>query len=303
MRYELGLVGHVYFEIHLPADSPLPGSGLAPGEERFISKPGIELSLGGVLNVAATARHLGAQTHLWFPASDEGVSERGIEAALSALGIDFKRLPAKKDPAISVVFESFADRSFLSSADFEGFKGLQGLADCQWIHVPGLKEAYALTGALQEARANGCKVSVSGSWCSELLQLRSWARDWDLLVMNDAEARRATDEKEMEKALEKLEFVARDRVITLGKHGAIGSFGGELIRSEALPVEVKGSTGAGDAFCAGLLTAIAKGVEPKQAMEIGAEAASLILQQRSGVPDDPVPFRELGKRAGLSRSS
>jgi ribokinase len=63
-------------------------------------------------------------------------------------------------------------------------------------------------------------------------------------------------------------------VVTLGEEGALWTDGRELVRVDAEPAEVVDSTGAGDAFAAGLLSARLRGADPERALRAGCALAA-----------------------------
>ena len=74
-------------------------------------------------------------------------------------------------------------------------------------------------------------------------------------------------------------------VVTLGSDGALWTDGLESVRCDALPVEaVVDSTGAGDAFAAGLLAARMDGAEPAEALAAGAGLAARAVERLGGRP-------------------
>jgi sugar/nucleoside kinase (ribokinase family) len=73
-------------------------------------------------------------------------------------------------------------------------------------------------------------------------------------------------------------------VLTEGMQGAVLYSGGNEIRQPAIKVEVKDTTGAGDAFIAGYLAGIAHDLTTTQSLEIAAKWAASAVQSESSVP-------------------
>ena len=63
-------------------------------------------------------------------------------------------------------------------------------------------------------------------------------------------------------------------VVTLGADGALWTDGDAVVRAPAFPVPGADSTGAGDAFAAGLLGARVAGAGPADALRAGCALAS-----------------------------
>ena len=63
-------------------------------------------------------------------------------------------------------------------------------------------------------------------------------------------------------------------VVTLGEEGALWSDGADVVRVAAEPAEVVDTTGAGDAFAAGLLAARLRGAGTEEALRAGCALAA-----------------------------
>uniref|UniRef100_UPI00293D35C4 PfkB family carbohydrate kinase n=1 Tax=Janthinobacterium sp. TaxID=1871054 RepID=UPI00293D35C4 len=55
------------------------------------------------------------------------------------------------------------------------------------------------------------------------------------------------------------------------------------------------ATGAGDAFCAGLLAALSRGAAPEPALRLASRVAARILTQRGGLLDDPALMADMAE--------
>jgi ribokinase len=185
--------------------------------------------------------------------------------------------------------------------DYNSLGNCPELPHSEWIHVPGLVEARLLAGRLSAVRETGSLISVSGSWAPvELDMLRKLDdRPFDLLVLNSMEAMKTgADQRNV---LLELQGAARSVIITEGKDGAYGILNGEPFDVAAPSIEAEETTGAGDAFCAGLLAALVRGCNPGLAMGFAVRVAGRQLRQRGGVVRDPGTFSDL--REWLERRS
>jgi ribokinase len=124
--------------------------------------------------------------------------------------------------------------------------------------------------AIERARRAGMTVSVDpSSWAL----LRPGAiPDVDLLLPNEEEAATFAT------------FPAREVVIKKGGEGALWTDGSEVVRVPAQPAEVVDTTGAGDAFAAGLLTARLAGAGPREALEAGCRTAAVAVARVGARP-------------------
>jgi sugar/nucleoside kinase (ribokinase family) len=107
----------------------------------------------------------------------------------------------------------------------------------------------------------------------------------DLLFANEDEALQLTGRTDLESALGELKMKVPTLVITRGPEGAIAIEGNERISIPAAPVsEVVDTTGAGDLFAAGFLTARCKGASLERCLWTGAIAAAEVIQQYGARP-------------------
>lgn len=276
---DLLVVGMAYFEVFVP-----PHARPAPGEELFVD--GIALGLGGALNTASVAAALGLQVGLCVPMGN-GIVDQAVVLLAQRLGIELIPLQAPDNPAVSLVFSDAQDRAFVSSARLDALQQLQTLPSATWVHVPGLEEAERLQPALQQARRQGARISVSASWSPRQLARLAGrqGQDWDLLVLNEKEAQAACGLAA--DAAQQLAGAARSVLVTLGAQGVAGVFDAVPVRAAAEAVTLVDATGAGDAFCAGLIAGLVRGQAPAAAMRLGVGAAARILKQTGGVVTDP----------------
>lgn len=292
---EICVVGLVYFELHLsPEDLPR-----SPGVEQFVDE--LPVGAGGALNSASAAAALGRKTHLAHPAGD-GLTDAAVRTAIDRIDVSTTTWATDADPAISVVFTRDGDRSFLSAADPESLSRAPDLPTASWIHVPGLREANALRDQLQRVRQRGSRISVSASWVPEELDRLSEPNErcWDLLVLNHEEYERALGTETLEPR--RLARAAPNVVVTEGGRGITAHLDGGDYRVELDPLdpvelvepdEPFDTTGAGDAFCAGLLDARLDDMSPRAALRHAAEVAGRTLRQYGGVVEDAALFDDL----------
>lgn len=107
----------------------------------------------------------------------------------------------------------------------------------------------------------------------------------DLLFANEDEARQLTGRSDVQSAIDELKSKVPTLVITKGPDGAIGVENGETISIPAAPVEqVVDTTGAGDLFAAGFLTARCKGASLERCLWTGAIAAGEVIKHYGARP-------------------
>ena len=248
-----------------------------------------DLGFGGKgANQAVAARLCGAQvsmvarvgSDLFGPATIKNFEAQGIEAAHVRIveGVSSGVAPIFVEPNGQnriIVVKGANDR--LLPADVDEAAPMLKQADCIIMQFEIPLETVYYTARF--ARANGikCIVNPAPGLPADLAQLRNV----DYFIPNESEAEtiagkpvRSIDEaKECAK-----HFVAAGIprvIITLGANGALLAADGTLEQIPAWKVEVKDTTGAGDAFIGSFATFLAEGVPEKEAISLACHYASL----------------------------
>jgi sugar/nucleoside kinase (ribokinase family) len=136
--------------------------------------------------------------------------------------------------------------------------------------------------ALAAARAAGCTVSVDPASTDPLRAhgVQRWLADTegaDLLLPNADEARLLTGCAGVRDAARALARRHAAVAVTLGAEGALWASGDDLVHRPARPADVVDTTGAGDAFTAGLLAVWLDGGEPSAALDAGLARAAAVV--------------------------
>jgi sugar/nucleoside kinase (ribokinase family) len=140
----------------------------------------------------------------------------------------------------------------------------------------------AARAALAAAAAAGCTVSVDPASTGPLRAYGAdrWLADTagaTLLLPNAEEALLLTGCRGPEEAARALAGRHAVVAVSLGADGALWASGGELLHRPAHPARVLDTTGAGDAFAAGLLAAWLAGRPPAEALEAGLGLAAGVV--------------------------
>jgi sugar/nucleoside kinase (ribokinase family) len=144
----------------------------------------------------------------------------------------------------------------------------------------------AARAAISRALEHGMPVSVDPSSAALLSpEFLDHAAGAGLLLPNADEARMLSGEGDPERAARALATRFGEVVVTLGADGALWTDGRESVRADPVPVEAAvDSTGAGDAFAAGLLAARLDGAAPAEALAAGARLAAEAVGRPGGRP-------------------
>jgi sugar/nucleoside kinase (ribokinase family) len=144
----------------------------------------------------------------------------------------------------------------------------------------------AARAAMARALTAGMTVSVDPS-SSALLspQFLDDAGGAQLLLPNASEAHALTGESAPERAARSLAERFEEVVVKVGPGGALWTNGEEVLRAAAEPVEEPvDTTGAGDAFAAGLLAARADGASTAEALAAGCRLAARAVRTPGARP-------------------
>lgn len=125
-------------------------------------------------------------------------------------------------------------------------------------------------------------LSASDSFCIERHKdqfLRLVKNDVDLLFANAQEAQALTDTDSLEDACRVLPRWCRQCAITDGARGSTLLFNGERLKINPYPVIALDTTGAGDAYAAGLLFGLTNGYSLEQSGKIASFFSSRVVFQ------------------------
>jgi ribokinase len=252
---------------------------------------------GSAANVAAWLAAAGIRPAL---VARVGEDERGRSAGaeLRAAGVDARLTadPERPTGTCVVLVAPGGERTMIPDAA-AGDRLAPGdlpdelLAAGRHLHVAGYAllrggSRAAASSAIERAQARRMTVSVDPSSAALLspafLDLTQGA---DLLLPNASEATALTGEPDPERAARRLAESVPEVVVKLGERGALWTDGRETrhvgAASVAAPID---TTGAGDAFAAGLLAARLDGALPEEALAAGCRLAAQAVRTPGARP-------------------
>ena len=289
------IIGNVNIDLIVHDASHLP----APGTEQTVDA--IETRVGGAAaNAALALAALGGAPRLVGRVGNDHFG-RSLIADLEAGGVSTAELGRAEGEAtgVSIAFESPGqDRSFLISlgslATFDADDVPEEALTARFVLVCGYFLHPMLRGEpnrriLDAARAAGAATLLDTGWDPQGWSdtARDEVRDLlglvDVFLPNESEARALTGEEDPRRAAELLqESSGGSVVVKLGPDGCLALVpGGEPVRIPALPLRVSDTTGAGDAFNAGLVFAMAGGRETFGAARFAVRVASTVVSRPS----------------------
>jgi ribokinase len=284
------VLGDVMVDVVTRLSVPLAPGSDAPAVVRFYGG-------GSAANTAAWLAQAGAEPVLVGRVGDD---ERGhgVRDELRAAGVDAVLVADPELPTGTCVVIVGPDGERTMAPDAGANDGLSDadlsddlLGAGGHLHVAGYAllrpgSRPAARAAISRALEHGMTVSVDPSSAALLSpEFLDHADGAGLLLPNLDEARMLSGEGDPERAARALAGRFGEVVVTLGADGALWTDGREIVRADAVPVEAAvDSTGAGDAFAAGLLAARLDGAAPADALAAGARLAAEAVARPGGRP-------------------
>jgi sugar/nucleoside kinase (ribokinase family) len=271
------VLGDVMLDVVAVARAPLARASDTPAA--------VSLSGGGAgANVAAWLAELGVPVTLVARVGDDAAG-RDARADLTRRGVDVRAAvdPERPTGTCVVLVEPGGERTMLPDRGANLALAARDVPDGVLaapghLHLSG----YALLDpgpraaalhALAAARGAGMTISVDPASAAPLAAagpevVLGWLAGVDLLLPNRDEAAVLTGREDpVEAALELARTSgAREVVVTCGAGGSVWTDGSRVKRAAAAPAAVVDTTGAGDAFAAGLLAARRAGLGPEAAL-------------------------------------
>jgi sugar/nucleoside kinase (ribokinase family) len=300
---DLAVVGNVNVDLLAWPASDIP----PPGAERAVDR--IDLRVGGAAAIAgATLARLGEDVLVAGCVGDDALGGFAIEE-LRGYGVDTEHV-RRIDGAgtgTSIAFEAPGrDRSFLiflgSLAAFEPSMipeeavRASFVLCCGYFNLPSMR-GWPTADLLRLVREAGGTTLLDTGWDHDGwpdatgAEIGSLLPLVDVLVPNEGEAEQLAGEADpLAAAVALAERSGGWVVVKLGRAGCLAANArGDVHRIDAPDVEVVDTTGAGDAFNAGLMSALRAGREWPDALRTAVMVASTVVSRPSS---DRYPGRD-----------
>jgi ribokinase len=278
---------------------PLPGETV--GDGLFNWGPG-----GKGANQAVALRRLGVDTcfvtklgedvfgdHGRRVLLSEGLPERGILIGTEPTGVAF--IIVQEDGENSIVVAPGANLE-LALDDLSALG--DEVASCRLVLLQLECRAELAIDVARWARAGGRRCVLNPA-PARPLSAEALA-SFDVITPNESELETLAGalgiggKTPESQALAVMGLGVNDVVVTLGDRGALWASPTGAQRFAAYPVEVRDTTGAGDAFNAGLVAALARGTSMGEAIDLGCRAGAYCVT-RPGVIDGLATPHELAR--------
>lgn len=280
-RWEAAVVGQIYID-HVFSGLP---DWPRPGEEVFTRNYIRELG-GGAAITACGLGLLQRRTAVFGVVGD--VEGDWIKQRLDTFGVDTTHLRKIEGSSGVTVSVSVGDeRSFYSYAgtndmldDYlsspEVVEMLQQAAHVHFAVPLDRRQAQIVIPALKAA---GCFISLDVGWQPEWYRKPEnlqTCREIDYFLPNQKEAQYLTGKQRPEEVLQGLEDLGFTHVVVkMGSAGAAIHTDGRMLQVASPRIRVVDTTGAGDAFDAGLIDAVLDGVTGEQMLQRAAACGAL----------------------------
>lgn len=253
--------------------------------DRYLPPVDRQLVGGNAVNVAVNLSRLGHHTAYFGAVGDDAEGGR-IRSVLSHIGVDIASLRTVPSGCTSLTVITTGpdgDRHFVSE-DFGVCRGYRPdpadfarLKTMRHVHIGWLDDGGLTKRALAEA----------GISISQDLSVNAAPEDISPEALAIAFASCDGSERDaLRLARETCRQGAGLAVILRGAQGSLALAGDAAIRGEALPVAVSDTTGAGDSFIAGFLSAHLKGKSVAQCLAMGHQEAARTCQFFGGFTQD-----------------
>ena len=281
-------VGRLYCDLIFTGLPRMPTTGSE------VYSDGVGLHAGG--GAAVTAGHLAALGHETALAAHLPAAALGdvVVRELDGVGVDLRfchALDEKRDPQITVALVYNGERAFVTHRAGRAFPKL-GVEDVARMGIDHIHVGEATTlidnpELVGFASDVGATLSLDCSWDENIngAKISRLLPEVDVFLPNEAEV-------ELLRELGVPELLSKLTVIKQGPKGATAISNGTEVHSPAVSAVVVDTTGAGDAFNAGFLSAWLKNETINDCLKFGNARGAEKVAHRGGLGGVPA------KRAG-----
>lgn len=271
-------VGRLYCDLIFTDLARMPTLGTEVFSNGFGAHAG-----GGAFITAAHLSDLGHPSALatMLPSSPFlDMIRKEIEASAVDLSLSVS-LAEAAGPQVTVAMVKGGDRAFLTRRAGPPFPMVSAsdLNRCGYrhLHIGELNSLIAQPEIISMARSAGMTISVDCSWDDDLRaeDIFPIAGKVDIFLPNEAELQ----------SLHRLgidEPVAELTVVKRGAKGATAITNSQTLEAPSVPLDPVDTTGAGDAFNAGFLSAWLSGKDLTESLAAGNTRGALAIRRRGG---------------------
>jgi sugar/nucleoside kinase (ribokinase family) len=278
-------IGRIYCDLIFTGLNAMP----VLGREIFADDMAI-MAGGGAFIVAAYSANTGRPTALLSRLGTDSLSA-GLLPQLGEGGVDLQFLEHAADagPQLTVAIIKDQERAFLSrragSARPATLEAALAWDQACHLHIAEYATLIEIPGLVTQAKAHGLTVSLDPSWDESLIYDPAFLNNCkgvDLFLPNEEEANAITGHADPEQSLRRLADIFPVVAVKAGARGAYLTMSSQFYFRAAPNVAVVDTTGAGDAFDAGLINAWLDRSDAEACLEAGIGLGSLAVQAAGG---------------------
>ncbi|WP_375204706.1 adenosine kinase [Hyphococcus sp.] len=277
---------------------------------------GVEISGGSAANSIACIASLGGKGGFVGKVSGDALGDI-FRHDLRSLGVEFDTKPLEDGPGTGrclVNVTPDAQRSMTTFLGAAGFVSPDDIDDSQIARAeitffegylfeqPVARQAFIRACAIAKREGKRAALTLSDASCvdrqfDELQQFIP--QHVDILLANDREAETLFQSDDLDVIADKARKMCPLTAVTLSEKGSmLIPRDGEVVKVDAVkPEKLVDTTGAGDAYAAGLLYGLARGFELESAGALGSLAASEVISHFGARPEQSL--KALASKAGL----
>lgn len=288
--YDILIPGHYFCDIIFTGIPGFP----ALGTELFTK--GLSVVPGGVMNTVVGLTRLGVQVG-WLSTLGDDFFSQFVAGIARLEGVDLSQVAfsGQSLKRVTVVMSYPHDRAFVTYVDKAPdliprlYQALETMS-FRHLHYTGLQVDERIPDLIHACHAKGITVSMDCQHREQTLAeplVRSIVSSLDLFLPNAVEAQRLTQTTTLDEAASLLRELVPYLVIKDGQHGAHAWINGRYFHAPAIEVDPVDTTGAGDIFNAGFLTAWLQTNSPTECLRWGNIAGGLSLRGYGGYSTAP----------------
>ncbi|MBK8027572.1 MAG: carbohydrate kinase family protein [Chloroflexi bacterium] len=264
---------------------------------------GLTVTVGGVLNTVIALHRLGASIG-WLSGTGTDFFSRFARETLEQEGVDLGLVKHYDHPfqRVTTAISFPHERAFVTYVDpapasVELVLEALDSVEFRHLHFTGFQSHARTLELFEKVRARGSVISMDCQdrpFTLEDPHIRAILSAVDVFMPNAIEAQHLTGCATVEEAAEVLRPLVPLLIVKDGANGAFGWQGDQRWHSPALPVTPVDTTGAGDVFNAGFLTAYLDDRTIPECLRWGNICGGLSTQGRGG--GTSAPTREVVER-------